>query len=97
MVLPVIVGEIVIALDRPAADDTDSARCLIVYYAWKGFATGDTNHDGLHRGLGEAPNFETVVVCMYIFVQGSRLEDRPQQTVECYYGLSQDGKTRKTH
>lgn len=68
-----IVGEIVIALDHPAADDTDSAKCLIVYYAWKGFATGDTNHDGLHRGSGEAPNFETVVVCMYISVKGSRL------------------------
>lgn len=61
-----------IALDLLAADDTDVARCLIVYYAWKGFVTGDTSHRGLHRGSGEAPNFETIVVCMYIYVEGSR-------------------------
>jgi hypothetical protein len=56
MILSVIVGEIVIALDLPAADDIDVARCLIVYYSWKGFTTGDRNHRGLHRGTGEAPN-----------------------------------------
>jgi hypothetical protein len=56
MILSVIVGEIVIALDLPAADDIDVARRLIVYYSWKGFTTGDRNHRGLHRGTGEAPN-----------------------------------------
>lgn len=58
-----------IALDLPAADDIDVVARM--YYSWKGlFASGDTNHRGLHRGSGEAPNFETIVVCMYIYVQG---------------------------
>lgn len=67
-----IVEEIVIVLDLPVADDIDVARCLIVHYSWKGFATGDTNQRGLHRGFSEVPNFETIVVCMYICVKGSR-------------------------